>query len=130
MSEIVKQPLIVCVDDEASVLALMERALTKSGFRVAGSLGGTAAISLIQKCKPDLILMDIKMPEISGPDMCVRLKKSKGVAKIPVIFVTGLNGENEQAEAFSAGAVEVLHKPFDLDVLVQTAHKTLQAKSN
>jgi CheY-like chemotaxis protein len=130
MSEMVKQPLIVCVDDEASVLALMERALTKSGFRVASSLGGVDAISLIQECKPDLILMDIKMPEISGIDMCARLQKSKDVAKIPVIFVTGMNGENDRANAFSSGAIDVLRKPFDLDVLIQTAQKTLQAKSN
>ncbi len=124
-----EQPLVVCVDDEVPMLALLERILTKGGFRVIGSLGGVKALSLIDECKPDLIFMDIKMPEITGFDMCARLHQNKDIAGIPVIFLTGLCGESDRAKAFSSGASDVLLKPIDLDVLVRKAHKTLQVKS-
>jgi CheY-like chemotaxis protein len=120
-------PLVICVDDEPSILTLMERTLTKKGFRVMGSLGGDKAISLIHERKPDLILMDIKMPEINGFDICARLKKSEDVAKIPVIFVTGMAEEVDRTRAFSSGACDVLLKPFDMDVLVEKAQRTLEA---
>ncbi len=121
-----EEPLIICVDDEPSMLRLLERTLTKNGFRVMGSLGGDNALSLIHRYKPDLILMDIKMPGIDGHQMCARLQESGDVATIPVIFVTGLSGENDRAEAISSGASDVLFKPFDLEVLVQKTRKTLQ----
>ncbi len=122
-------PLIVCVDDEPSMLKLLGRTLTKSGFRVMNSLGGDRAIALIHHYKPDLILMDFKMPGISGEDMCARLQKSEDVAKIPIIFVTGLSEEDDQIKAFSSGDHDVLYKPFNLDVLVQKTRQTLQTAS-
>ncbi len=120
------EPLIVCVDDEPQMLRLLERTLTKSGFRMMGSLGGDHALSIIHKYKPNLIFMDIKMHGLSGQDMCARLKQSGDVAAIPVIFVTGLDEESERAKAFSSGALDVVLKPFDLDVLIAKTRKTLQ----
>jgi CheY-like chemotaxis protein/HPt (histidine-containing phosphotransfer) domain-containing protein len=122
-----EEPLVVCVDDEPTMLRLLERTLTKSGFRMMGSLGGDHALSLIHKHKPNLIFMDIKMPGISGFDICSRLHESADVAAIPVIFVTGLAGENDRAAALASGAVDLLLKPVDLDVLVRKARQTLQA---
>ncbi len=120
------EPLIVCVDDEPNMLRLLERILTKSGFRMMGSLGGDHALSIIHKYKPNLIFMDIKMPGISGTDMCARLKESGDVAAIPIIFVTGLDEESERAKAFSSGALDVVLKPFDLDALIAKTRKTLR----
>jgi CheY-like chemotaxis protein len=121
-----EEPLIVCVDDEPDVLRLLERAFTKSGFRMKGSLGGEHALSIIRKYKPNLIFMDIKMPGLSGNDMCARLKESGDVASIPVIFLTALDSPYDRANAFASGAIEVMQKPFDVDVLIQKTRKTLQ----
>jgi len=122
-----ESPLVVCVDDESSVLRLLERALRKNGFRVASSLGGNHALSLIHETKPDLILMDIQMAEINGHEMCARLRESGDIVNTPVVFVTGMTGESDHAKALSSGAADIVLKPFDLNVLVQVARKSLQA---
>jgi CheY-like chemotaxis protein len=121
-----EKPLIVCVDDEPHMLRLLERTFTKGGFRMMGSLGGEHALSIIHKYRPNLIFMDIMMPGLSGNAMCERLKESGDVASIPVIFLTALDRPYARANAFASGAVEVLLKPFDVDVLIQKTRKTLQ----
>jgi CheY-like chemotaxis protein len=123
-----EEPLIVCVDDEPEMLRLLERTLTKSGFRMKGSLGGEHALSIIHKYKPKLIFMDIKMPGLSGHAMCARLKESGDVASIPVIFLTALDGPDDRANAFASGAVEFLLKPFDVDELIQKTRKRCRGR--
>jgi len=124
-----KEPLIVCVDDEPSMLQLFGRTLTKNGFRVMVSLSGENTLLIIHRYKPDLILMDLKMPGLSGQDMCVRLQKSEVAARIPVLIVTGCR-EEERGKLFSSQDFDVLLKPFDLDVLVEKVREAVQPTSN
>jgi len=104
------QPLILAVDDEASNLQLL-RQILQDHYRLRFAKDGQRALELAREETPDLILLDVMMPGMSGYEVCAALKADPAVASIPVIFVTALTETDDELEGFEAGAVDYITKP-------------------
>ncbi|WLE96044.1 MAG: response regulator [Candidatus Electrothrix communis] len=103
---------ILIVDDSPENLQLLANILTENNFQVRGSNSGRYALKSIEKKIPDLILLDIKMPEMDGYEVCRQLKEAPSAADIPVIFISGLQDSESKIKGFEAGGVDYITKPF------------------
>lgn len=103
---------IMLIDDSLESLNLLTRILSGQGFGVRQARSGSMAIAAINKTAPDLIILDIKMPEMDGFEVCTRLKENPLTRMIPIIFVSALNDWHDKRQAFETGAVDYLTKPF------------------
>jgi putative two-component system response regulator len=111
------RPVILCVDDATDLLALMGRALGEDYRVITAADGADAIAAALGEPRPDLILLDIDMPGVSGLQVCRALKAEVRTADIPVVFLTARNGMQAQVEGFEAGAVDYITKPFNAFVL-------------
>jgi signal transduction histidine kinase len=112
------QKSIVVVDDTPENLRLLAKLLTEHGYRVRVAPNGERALATIQKEPPDLILLDIVMPNMDGYEVCRRLKADKRTSNIPVIFVSASNEAFDRVTAFSIGAVDYITKPFQIEEIL------------
>lgn len=106
-----EKSLILVVDDNATNIDLLVNTL-KDDYRLGVSKNGPKALEYTDKYLPDLILLDVMMPEMSGYDVCVRLKAVPKTASIPVIFITALNEIEDKTRGFEVGGVDYITKPF------------------
>jgi putative two-component system response regulator len=104
------RPLILAVDDEASNLQLL-RQILQDHYRLLFAKDGARALELARQENPDLVLLDVMMPGMSGYEVCASLKANPEPAAIPVIFVTALTDTADELEGFEAGAVDYITKP-------------------
>lgn len=118
--------LILCVDDDEVTRRLLERLLKNTGFDVTTAKSGMEALARVSKKKPDIILLDIMMPEMDGYEVCSRLQENDETSYIPVIFVTALGEKQDKAKAFSAGAADYLVKPIKKDDLMQKIRRHIK----
>lgn len=102
---------ILVVDDEPTNLKVLRQVLHKD-YLLSFAKSGKDALALIEKEPPDLILLDVMMPEMSGFDVCALLKQGVTTQNIPIIFVTALNDELDEANGFQLGAVDYIVKPI------------------
>ena len=109
---------ILIVDDVVSNVLLLKILLTNEKFQVCTANCGNACIEQAKAEKPDLILLDVMMPDISGFDTAVILKKDPQTADIPIIFLTALNNPSDLVHGFQVGANDFLTKPFNKEELV------------
>ena len=109
---------ILVVDDVVSNVLLLKILLTNEKFQVLTANNGTSCIEAAKNHHPDLILLDVMMPDISGFDTAVILKKEKETADIPIIFLTALNSPSDLVHGFQVGANDFLTKPFHKEELV------------
>jgi DNA-binding response OmpR family regulator len=105
---------VMVVDDSASNLKLLERVLVEQGLSVRTFLRGAAALAAAKQEPPDLFLLDINMPEMSGYEVCERLKADGPLSGIPVIFLSALSGGEDRVKGFRVGAVDYIPKPFEI----------------
>lgn len=116
-------PMILIVDDISVNVAILENMLTHEGYETMSALNVQEALNLIKETKPSLILSDLSMPEIDGLEFCKMLKRDPSTREIPFIFITVLNTSMEKEEAFKAGAVDYIPKPFDnVEVLMRVSN--------
>lgn len=108
---------ILFVDDEPTIVKIMTTRLKSHSFEVETALGGKEALDKARIFKPDLILLDIAMPEMDGYETCRLFKKDPLTAAIPVIMFTASQEEEFVRKAMKAGAVDVINKPFVADLL-------------
>jgi putative two-component system response regulator len=106
----VTQPLILAIDDEASNLQLL-RQILQDHYRLRFAKDGPRALELAREELPDLILLDVMMPGMSGYEVSAALKADPALAGVPVIFVTALNETSDELEGFASGAVDYITKP-------------------
>ena len=106
---------ILVVDDTHANLRLLTELLSQNGYTVRPVPSGNLAISSALAAPPDLILLDIMMPEISGYDVCQRLKADVSTQAIPIIFISALHDVFDKIKAFSVGGVDYITKPFHPD---------------
>jgi DNA-binding NtrC family response regulator len=106
---------LLLVDDVAANLGALSGALEKAGHRVLTALSGAAALKAAAKARPDLILLDVLMPEMDGLETCRLLKADPALAPIPVIFVTANTELESLVAGFAAGGVDYVTKPYRMD---------------
>ena len=109
---------ILIVDDAAFMRMMIKDILTKNGYNIAGEAeNGAKAVEKYAELKPDLVLMDITMPEMDGIELCRRIKENIETSHIPIILFTAKNKEEDRVEAYESGADGFISKPFNLSVL-------------
>ena len=104
---------ILIVDDTPANLRLLAQLLTEHGYRVRAVLNGQRAIEAAQAQVPDLILLDVMMPDLDGYAVCQRLKSLPLTREVPVIFISALDEADDKVKAFTAGGVDYVTKPFE-----------------
>ncbi|MDA3788340.1 MAG: response regulator [Desulfobacula sp.] len=105
--------LILAVDDNPQNLQFLGKLLSNNGYEVGMALNGQQALNFVKKNDPDLILMDIMMPDMDGYEVCERIKKDFFAQQIPIIFLTALTGSEDILKGFDAGGVDYVTKPFN-----------------
>lgn len=108
------EPLnILAVDDDKTNLTIIEKMLQTQGFKVESVTSGKAALESVRKKLPDVILLDVMMPEMDGFEVCRKLKGSEWTRLIPVIIVTALREKEDRIKGFEAGCDDFISKPID-----------------
>ena len=123
-SRLASLPDILLVDDTRENLRLLSTMLSDAGYKVRKAISGTLALRAIEVAKPDLIMLDIRMPEMDGYEVCQRLKRNPKTADIPVMFLSALDEVSDKVKAFEVGGVDYITKPFELqEVLVRVENQ-------
>lgn len=117
---------ILIVDDVVSNVLLLKILLTNEKFQVCTASNGKQCIEVAQNEHPDLILLDVMMPDLNGFDTAVILKKDPTTQEIPIIFLTALNNPNDLVKGFQVGANDFLTKPFNKEELVMRVMHQIQ----
>lgn len=106
-------PRVLVVDDEQENTTLAQDFLTRHGYQVLSALNGHEAILLATANQPDLVLLDVRMPDMDGYETCRRLRARAETQHIPVLFVSALDGSEEKVAGFCSGGNDYIAKPFD-----------------
>jgi len=122
--------IILIIDDNATNIGVLIETLKRHGFETITARHGAMGIRRAQFSQPDLILLDIKMPEMDGYEVCERLKSDEQTRHIPVIFISALSETFDKVKAFSVGGVDYVTKPFqEKEVLARVkTHLVLQSQ--
>ncbi len=125
-----KSPLILIVDDDQAVRELVREALQYSDFSVMEARNGAQAVAAFESHRPDLVLMDVMMPEMDGFHACAALRRLPGGDGTPILMLTGLDDIESVKKAYEAGATDFASKPINLFVLSHRIRYMLRAKRN
>ncbi len=121
---------ILIVDDDRVILELLEKKLSASGYQVVRAATGAEALQKAREARPSLILMDIMLPDIDGPEVVSMLKKDSDTETIPVIFLSGIVSRDDSKKKIQvtvAGfSYDAIPKPFDFDELLKEIRKVLR----
>ena len=118
---------ILIIDDQPFIIKLIQYNLKKNGYETITETDGIRAFEIIDEIAPDLILLDIRMPKISGTELCRRIRKKENMKNIPVIILTGQPDNNTEDEAKESGATDFMTKPFSPQELVEKIDDYLKA---
>ncbi len=119
---------ILVIDDDEINVKLISLILMKNNFQVFTALSGESGYALALSCNPDLILLDIMMPDIDGYEVCKILKENKSTSDIPVIFLTASNDPDSMIRGFESGAVDYVTKPFSRNELLARVNAHLKLR--
>lgn len=111
-------PVIFIVDDNPANVKVLSKVLESFGYKILIAMDGITGIAKITKAQPDLILLDILMPELDGFDTCKKLKESELTSEIPIIFMTALASTADKTKGLKLGAVDYVTKPFQQEELI------------
>jgi response regulator RpfG family c-di-GMP phosphodiesterase len=119
---------VMVVDDNPANLKLLEDMLRQHGYEVQSFPRGRLALAAADQDPPDLILLDINMPELNGYEVCERLKSSERLAGIPVVFLSALNATSDKVKGFRSGGVDYISKPFQFEEVQARVETHLQLR--
>ena len=120
---------ILIVDDEEDILSLVEYNLKKEGYRTIGVKTGEAALQLVEEETPDLIILDLMLPEMDGLEVCRILKSNENTSDIPIIMLTAKGEETDIVVGLEIGADDYVTKPFSPRVLLARTKALLRRKT-
>lgn len=112
-------PHILVVEDEPDIASMLNACLELFGYRVTLARTGAEAILAATHAEPNVIILDMKLPDMSGDEVCRRLRQDARTASTPVIFLSAMTQRNDIARGLTAGAEDYLTKPIDLQVLYE-----------
>ena len=115
---------LLLVDDEENLRSMLEAALRHNGFDVVAVAGGREALDVVASVQPDLVVLDVMLPDLDGFEVCRRLR-SDG-SKAPVLFLTARDATEDKVRGLTLGGDDYLVKPFSLDELVARVHAVLR----
>ena len=118
--------VIMIIDDSPASLILLTEILLRQGFTVREALSGRVALTGIRQQPPDLILLDIRMPEMDGFEVCRQLKDDAVTSSIPVIFISGLEQTEDKIQAFDVGGLDYITKPFVATEVIARVQRHLE----
>lgn len=125
-STIDEKPLILIVDDNNFNLEMLSSVLKEEGYHTLTASSGIEALDSADKKSPDLILLDIIMPQMDGYETCERLRESDKTKNVPIIFLSGRTKEDDVVRGFRAGAVDYVSKPFHPEELLSRVRTHLE----
>ena len=118
-------PLVLCADDDRDILALLALRLERAGYRVAQAIDGEQALSLARELRPDVVVLDVMMPRLSGTEVLAALRADGATAGLRVVLLSARAQEADVERGLEAGADAYLAKPFQapelLEVVAQLA---------
>ena len=118
-------PLVLCADDDRDILALLALRLERAGYRVAQAIDGEQALSLARELLPDVVVLDVMVPRLSGTEVLAALRADGATAGLRVVLLSARAQEADVARGLEAGADAYLAKPFQapelLEVVAQLA---------
>ena len=124
-----KQSRILVIDDSTTNIVLLEAILTEKNYLIETALNAREAFARIEKQIPDLILLDLLMPKVSGFDFLAQLRQNEKTKKTPVIVISAINTDDENAKRIKdLEAVDFLRKPIDIQYLVNKVGEILNEK--
>ncbi|OGW04871.1 MAG: hypothetical protein A2889_04525 [Nitrospinae bacterium RIFCSPLOWO2_01_FULL_39_10] len=119
---------ILVVDDDKKLTLLVRGFLEKEKYKVSEAYSGRMALDAIKEAKPDLIILDIMMPEMDGIEACKRIKADKDTKMIPVIMLTSMSNVRDKVQGLNAGANDYITKPFNPEELIARVKAQLRIK--
>ncbi len=128
MLVIVKRQHLLIVDDEDNLRSMLAAALQHHGFAVSTAADGRQALDTISKDRPDLVLLDVMMPDLDGFEVCRRLRADGD--RTPVLFLTARDSTEDKVRGLTLGGDDYLQKPFSLDELIARAQAVLRRTSD
>lgn len=117
------QKLVLVVDDSPTIRKIVELTLRREGYEVAGAESGVTALAAVADRTPDLILLDVMLPNLNGYQICQLLKRNSRCKAVPVVMLSGKDGMFDKMKGRLAGAADYVTKPFDAKKLVATVAK-------
>lgn len=120
-----KAAKVLVIDDEAEITQIIEAFLENAGYVVTTENSSVMGIERAKEIKPDLILLDIMMPNMDGYEICDELKKNSETRNIPVIFLTGKDSRDDQGRSFQVGGDMFVKKPFSCERLLEIVNIVL-----
>ena len=127
-SQLDERPLAMVVDDSITVRRVMERFLDRNGMRVVTAKDGIDAISVLQDEKPDIILLDIEMPNMDGYEFATHVRNDERVSDVPIIMITSRVGDKHRARAIEIGVDDYLGKPYQDSQLLEAITRLLEER--
>jgi DNA-binding response OmpR family regulator len=122
-----KLPVVLIVDDDEMTRLLVTETLEPQGFVVEEASSGEEGLDVFRRVRPDLILLDVNMPGISGFECCERLRLSPGGERLPILVLTGQDDDESIAHAYAAGATDFVAKPMRWKILGHHVRYLLRA---
>lgn len=121
-----KNKRVVVIEDEEDILELISYNLRREGFDVKGASSGEEGLALVESSQPDIVLLDLMLPGLSGLDVCRRLKANKALSSIPVVMVSAKGSESDIIEGLELGADDYVTKPFSPGILTARVRAILR----
>jgi CheY-like chemotaxis protein len=129
-TDTVKKATIVCIEDEPEMINIIRMILTRGGYTVIGAVGGREGLDTVFEVRPDLVLLDLMMPQMDGWQVYTRMKETEGLKEIPVIIVTARAQSLDKRMALDVAKVEdYITKPFRAWELLDSISKVLGGSS-
>ena len=119
---------ILIAEDERDIRELISFTLEHEGYDVIATVNGEDALETVYQARPDLVLLDVRMPRMDGYEVCRRIKNDATIQHIPVAFISAKGQQSEIDEGMRAGAVDYLLKPFSTGQLVETVARLLSGE--
>lgn len=121
------QPVVLVVDDEEHITELLAMGLGFNGFTVERASNGRAALTLAASLRPDLIILDVMMPDLDGFEVARRIRQAEGAgAKVPIIFLTARDTTADKVEGLRLGTDDYVTKPFSIEELIERVRAVLR----